>query len=283
MSELAPSPASLFDPLDLEDLWPIVTELITATQSTSISICALANTLAKDHDASAGPLRQHLLDIRARLVYLLADVAYSVLTNTHTLISSGAIIMSRNTPHAPTIGIVTSLRPQWISVLDACVTNRARVDDCLEAWAAFYTALSDYWFSRSRYSGPVTSFLRALGAFGPEPTASSTSTNSLSSETAATTVQSSLPSIGESLTQIEAFWRKRRDLFQSRDDGLGAGQRVPNYRSWTVPGEISNSLEPQFYSCIDSLRRPEPIIPRYPSSLSDAAKSTLAWRALLAA
>ncbi|EJD48375.1 hypothetical protein AURDEDRAFT_162336 [Auricularia subglabra TFB-10046 SS5] len=267
---MATSSATSFDPLDLQDLWPLTTDLVDATQSATASMSALARSLSEDPDAGAAPLRQQLLEIRARLVYLLAEIVYAVITHTSTLIASGAILMSHNLQHEPPDGLLTALESQWARVLKACVKNRESLSDCISAWAAFYPVLCDYRLSRSRHPGPVASFLRALGVFGPESTAQTATTEIPSTPEPDSPTQTGLQSMMESLVQIEAFWRKRQSLFLPPGDGFRPERLAHGHRIWAKLAELHPSFNDQFYTCINNLRIIEPMISKYPFTLSDS-------------
>lgn len=283
MLELASPSAAAFDPLDLQDLFPLTTDLVNATQSVASSISTLARSLADDPDAGAAPLRQQLLEIRARLVYLLADVVYAVITHTSTLIASGAILMSHNIDREPPEDLLTSLESQWTRVLQACSANRDSLNECLSAWSTFHSLLCDYRLARARHPGPVASFLRALGVFGPESAAPSATSEPPSASYSDFATQRALESMIECLTQIESFWLKRQCLFSPPGDRIDSVRLARSHQLWAKLAGLHPSFNSHFYTCIDHLRIPEPIISRYPTSLSATMKSTLAWRALLIA
>lgn len=280
MSEIAASSATSFDPLDLQDLWELTTNLVNSTQSASLSISALARSLSEDSDAGAAPVRQQLLEIRARLVYLLADVVYAIITHTSTLVASGAILMSHNLDLDPPESLLT-LEPQCTRILKACAANRDSLGDCISAWATFYSNLADYRLARSRHPGPVASFLRALGVFGPESAAPTANLELPSTSYPESATQRDLESMIECLIQIEAFWLKRQSLFSTPGDGWDPARLAHGHRIWAKLAGLYPSFNDPFYTCIDNLRFIEPFISKYPSTLSDTIKSTLAWRALL--
>lgn len=281
MSELVALSATSFDPLDLEDLWPLTTDLVNATQSASSSITALARSLAEDSDAGAAPLRHQLLEIRARLVYLLVDVVYSVITHTSTLLLSGAVIMSKTLPLETPQGRLTVLDSQWTRVVKGCVTNRVDVDDCRQAWVSFYAALCDHRHARSRRDGPLSSFLRAFGARAGAGPALEDATNRQPDTCVDSSVENDLRSLGDSLTQIEAFWRKRQCLFVPPGQSCEAERLLRSSGVWAQLGGMYISFDHPIYNALDAMRIPEPPISKFPDTLSEQIKSRLGWRALL--
>lgn len=281
MSGVAGSLAPSLDPLDLQDLWSLTTDLVNVTQSVCSTISTLARSLSEDANSSATPLRQQLLEIRARLVYLLGEVAYAVITHTRTLVRSAAIVMSSNLASELSEDALTDLEPQWTRVVEACALNRASIDDCLSAWDAFFPVLHDYRLTRSQSTGPVTTFLRALGVLGVETMDASVSTEAPLLDPSVPTVHSGLQATAECLTQLEAFWRKRQSLFLSPGISLAPDQLIRGHETWSNFAELHASFNYQLYSCIDSLRMPEPIISKYPTSLTENIKLRLGWRALI--
>ncbi|EJD48380.1 hypothetical protein AURDEDRAFT_183343 [Auricularia subglabra TFB-10046 SS5] len=272
MSELVASSAPSVDPLDLQDLWPITTDLVNATQSASASIIAIARSLSEDLDAGAATLRQQLLEIRARLVYLLVDVVYSVITHTSTLLLSGAVVMSKATPCESPEGRLTVLESQWTRVLKACVTNRGNIEDCILAWGSFHASLCDHRHARSRREGPLTSLLRAFGARGGGDAAPEDAASGQPDGLSNSGVESDLRSMGECLTQIEAFWRKRQSLFVTPGH-VCEGERLPRNSSiWAQLGGRYTSFDHPIYTCIDAMRIPEPVISKFPDTLSESIK-----------
>lgn len=282
MAELTTRSAALFDPLDLQDLWSITTDLVNATHSTVASICALASFLAEDTEADAAPVRQQLLEIRARLVYILEDVAYSVITHTSTLASSGAMIISEHLHQDPPPGVLAVLESQWAAVLRSCVTNHDSVCECISAWASISQNLSDFRRLRARSSRPVSSFLRALRVFGPEPASPNHVMDPPHEPVPESSVQSNLESIGESLTLIEAFWRKRQALFQSPDECYSRERLARSYDSWSKLGGGYTTFNRLLDTCTASLTSPEPRISYHADIQTDPTKSPVGWRALIA-
>lgn len=283
MSGLVVSSISPFDAADLQDLEPLTRDLVHAAQRVSSAISALACSLADDRDPGAAPLRRDLVEIRARLVFLLTNIAHAIITATSTLLSSAAIVASENPP-AHSAGCLVAIESQWRTVLDACVESREAAEECVSAWTAVEPAASGSLAVRPRPSGAVASFLRAL--VGPEPAdvmaASSAAQKAVGGGTVSS-VSGDLRAVCEGLTQLEAFWRKRQALFSTSGDSAPYEGGVPPWGTWATIGRAYTSFNAALYSCIDALRLPEPIVLRVPRNLDTTARLKLAWRAHLAA
>ncbi|KZV97296.1 hypothetical protein EXIGLDRAFT_833000 [Exidia glandulosa HHB12029] len=265
------------DPLDLNGLWPITTDLTNATRRIARALTSHTNALPADSTAS----RQQLLEMRARCIYAFDYIGVNVVAGGSQLISTAAHSVASHLRHDSPGSTASSLTHLLVSVLDGCSNSRRLLDDCLSTWQQ--SPLSITQISPSRrlpQSTPVSSFLRGLGTLAAPssaPHADGTHTSGRID------VAVEISSILRSLDGIEAFWRKRHMLFSGPGYTFTREQMLRFHTTCERCGESYMEFVDPIGECRLELSRAHPAITKSPQAdiLMDTSRIQTAWRSLL--
>ncbi|KZV78866.1 hypothetical protein EXIGLDRAFT_757372 [Exidia glandulosa HHB12029] len=264
------------DPLDMQGLWPITTDLTNNLNQVAAGIVPLA--LLHNDSPTTPTLRQGLLELRARLVYAIEHMGVHIIGFSSQLMSTSSHAIAANLRRDPAADVPGDLAHFLTSILDGCASSRMLMNDCLAEWQSLYPRLVQFQETQGKHfpQNSVSSFLRTLGAFSTLPSASS------GMQSAVQDVDASFRRVLQSLDRIEAFWRKRETLF------TGSGYTFSNDQ--LLRFHIScNRLGESYLDFSDPLGATQVEIssvhPRITKSANVAANGTLriqsAWRDLL--
>lgn len=266
------------DPLNLQDLWPITTEFTNAAHRVAAAIISVAALLSQDNNPNTAALRQELLEIRARLIYLFSDVGVGVIAVTTHLITITATTISAHLRNDPRADSPSDLAYMVTSILDSCASSNILLHDTLTVWDTFLTSFQEYHSrARSLPTGSVVSILRSIGTFAslsspPLPEQPNPATHG---------VKRDLLQMLTSIDRIEAFWRKRQNLYNGSGYTFGHDEMVHFHRSCNQLGTAYLHLVTPLRNGQFDLSMAQPPIEVSPDSLNKDTRIKLSWRALL--
>lgn len=268
--------ATVEDLPDLQRLFDNTSRFTSASATVSKTLRDIAFQLADDDDKSAHMLRHSLLEIRARLIFSLADISVNLISTASLLISRTGRTLSSLLQSEQPLTVPGTLSEMVASMRKSCALHRRLLEQCLVEWDGFYQTLSHYQHARSRAA--QGSFWRALGGFCA-PAASSSSTKTPENSSGDSHVHNDFLCTIEALDAVDGFWQAIQRVFANA--GISRVEMVRLQQSCQQFGNSYMHFVDPLSQCELDLSGPEPAITKSPQLLGINSGTRDDWRALL--